>query len=64
MTIKAKVWKYGWQLLLMAVVVVFAGRCANPVTPGGGPRDIEPPIVLSSVPENQAIFFKIGRAHV
>lgn len=52
-----KAWKYGWQLVLMAMVVFFAGRCANPVTPGGGPRDTQPPIVLGSVPENQAIFF-------
>jgi hypothetical protein len=51
------VWKYGWQLLLMAVVVFFAGRCANPVTPGGGPRDTQPPIVLSSDPKNQSLFF-------
>ena len=52
-----KVWKYGWQMVLMAVVVFFVGRCANPVMPGGGPSDTQPPTVLGSVPENQAVFF-------
>lgn len=57
MVIKTKVWKYGWQLLMMAVVVIFAGRCANPVSPGGGPRDTTPPVVLGSDPKNQSVFF-------
>ncbi|NCA86005.1 MAG: hypothetical protein EOM83_10580 [Clostridia bacterium] len=57
MTTEAKIWKYGWQLVLMAIVVFMAGRCANPVTPGGGPRDTQPPVVLGSDPQNQAIFF-------
>ena len=33
-------------------------RCANVVSPTGGPKDKVPPIVLSAVPENQSTKFE------
>lgn len=32
-------------------------RCANVVSPTGGPKDVTPPIVLMAVPENQSTMF-------
>ena len=32
-------------------------RCANVVSPTGGPKDVTPPIVLTAVPENQSTMF-------
>ncbi|MAZ58044.1 MAG: hypothetical protein CMP56_01360 [Flavobacteriales bacterium] len=39
------------------VFVLFAS-CANIVPPDGGPKDITPPIVINSTPENPSIYFK------
>lgn len=33
-------------------------RCANVVSPTGGPKDKVPPVVLSAVPENQSTMFE------
>ena len=39
-------------------------RCANVVTPSGGPKDIIPPVVLQSVPENQSTNFQDKEIHI
>ena len=39
-------------------------RCANVVTPSGGPKDTIPPVVLQSVPENQATNFQDKEIHI
>lgn len=38
------------------IASIFYG-CANPVSPGGGPRDTQPPGVISSNPPNYSLFF-------
>jgi hypothetical protein len=43
------------------VVALFFVRCANPVSPSGGPRDESPPIVLASNPANLSIGFDHNR---
>lgn len=39
-------------------------RCANVVSPTGGPKDTVPPIVLQSRPENQATNFSDKEIHI
>ena len=39
-------------------------RCANVVTPSGGPKDTIPPVVLQSVPENQSTNFSDKEIHI
>ncbi|MEI6899619.1 MAG: Ig-like domain-containing protein, partial [Bacteroidota bacterium] len=37
---------------------ILFSRCANPVTPTGGPKDIAPPIVKQATPANNSIHFQ------
>ncbi len=39
-------------------------RCANVVSPTGGPKDIVPPIVLQAIPENQSTNFNNKEIHI
>ncbi len=39
-------------------------RCANVVSPTGGPKDTIPPVVLQSVPENQSTNFQDKEIHI
>ena len=39
-------------------------RCANVVSPSGGPKDTTPPIVLQSSPENQSTNFSEKEIHI
>ncbi len=48
-------------LLLSALLLQ---QCANPVMPGGGPKDTEPPKVLSAVPENFSVNFDAKRIEI
>jgi hypothetical protein len=43
---------------LTIVIAVIAWGCANQTQPTGGPKDENPPILLSSSPENGALNFK------
>lgn len=52
------------KILLGAVYVFIAlllYHCANPVSPSGGPKDVTPPGVVSSSPENNSIHFDKSR---
>ncbi len=44
-------------ILGMLIVVVLSQRCANVVSPIGGPKDIQPPMVLETRPENHSVNF-------
>jgi len=44
--------------VLLALLSLFLNRCANPVTPEGGPKDIKPPQIIQCVPANVSIHFK------
>jgi hypothetical protein len=48
-------------LLLSALLLQ---QCANPVMPGGGPKDTDPPKVLSAVPENYSVNFNAKRVEI
>jgi len=37
------------------VLIIFS--CANPVPPTGGPKDLDPPILLNTIPENKSLNF-------
>jgi hypothetical protein len=47
--------------LRVAVLLLFGGmlfsRCANIMTPDGGPKDTLPPVIVKLEPGNFAIFF-------
>ncbi|MGI5914393.1 MAG: Ig-like domain-containing domain [Bacteroidales bacterium] len=43
---------------ILVFVMVFIGSCAKVGTPSGGPRDVDPPVVLKSVPDNGTTNFK------
>ena len=46
-----------FNILALITILCFI-RCANVVSPTGGPKDKIPPIVLSAVPENQSTMFE------
>jgi hypothetical protein len=46
------------RYLLLAFLSWLIVRCANPVSPEGGPKDVKPPVVVASFPENLCLNFK------
>ena len=51
------------QCLIFILMLSFM-RCANVVSPTGGPKDVIPPVVLQSVPENQSTNFQDKEIHI
>lgn len=51
---------------VLAVLFLFSGlflaRCARPGTPAGGPKDEEPPVIVSAIPPNRTVFFDFTKA--
>ncbi|MEQ8239538.1 MAG: Ig-like domain-containing protein [Cyclobacteriaceae bacterium] len=47
-----------YGLLIIMVFEIFSSRCANPITPTGGPKDTIPPTLVYSNPVNEEINFK------
>ncbi len=54
---------FGISILLISLfpAVLFLSRCAQPVAPGGGPKDKEPPKVLKYEPDNFSTHFSSDR---
>ncbi|MDN5349759.1 MAG: hypothetical protein PWQ54_1155 [Bacteroidales bacterium] len=48
----------------MLLSALLLQQCANPVMPGGGPKDTEPPKVLSAIPENYSVNFAAKRIEI
>jgi hypothetical protein len=46
-------------LTLIAGFSVLCGSCANIVTPSGGERDVDPPVLVKAVPESGALNFNV-----
>ncbi len=46
-----------FQIALWLAFVWFFMQCANPVSPTGGPKDVDPPLVVKSDPPNSSINF-------
>lgn len=46
------------RLFTLTVTFLLIGGCAKISSPSGGPRDIEPPVILKSMPENGTRNFK------
>jgi len=45
-------------LVLTALIVI---TCAHPVAPSGGPKDVAPPIVIQTIPENGSAGFETNK---
>lgn len=58
-----KLSQYIYNSLAFIVMLSFI-RCANVVSPSGGPKDSVPPIVLQAVPENQSNNFSKKEIHI
>ena len=43
--------KKSWLLISLFI------SCANPIPPTGGPKDLDPPLLLSTNPENKTLNF-------
>lgn len=46
-----------YNFLFFLVIAIIIGSCANRGTPDGGPKDILPPTIVKSVPENYSTNF-------
>lgn len=51
-------------LIFTFIVALFFGSCANMVPPSGGPRDTDPPEVVSCSPPNGTVNFKPQRVEI
>lgn len=47
-----------WQLSILLLLSSLVSRCARPMAPVGGPKDITPPRVLKCVPPNHSANFQ------
>ena len=50
------------QFLVLAIIAVFVVRCANSITaPTGGPKDLTPPEIIETLPENGSSGFNSNK---
>jgi len=47
------------NFIFILVVSLFFSNCANPGTPTGGDKDITPPVITKSIPENYSTNFNV-----
>ncbi len=40
------------------LITIILGSCANPVAPTGGPKDVDPPVILRTIPADRSLNFK------
>lgn len=52
------------RYIIVFVTVIVLFRCANVVTPSGGPKDTQSPVVLSASPENNSTDFTGRTIHI
>ena len=52
------------RYIIVFVTAIVLFRCANVVTPSGGPKDTQPPVVLSASPENNSTDFTGRTIHI
>ncbi len=55
-SIKNKAIRFRFYLLITGIL--FTASCAKIVVPTGGPKDVTPPKILQSIPENYSVNFK------
>jgi len=48
----------------ITIALVIIASCANPVAPTGGPKDVDPPLIIRSVPENGSVNFDADEIHI
>ncbi len=48
------------QCLYMTLLLVILQGCANPLPPSGGPRDIDPPSIIRTIPTDKSLLFNDG----
>jgi hypothetical protein len=53
-----------FNISLLILVCIFTLRCANPVTPTGGPKDVTPPVILNYEPEQNSKNFTGDRIKI
>ncbi len=53
-----------WFYFLVVLVMYSTIRCANPVSPSGGPKDILPPVVVETEPANYSVNFAADRISI
>ncbi len=46
------------KTIIIVSVIIFTASCAKIVSPSGGPKDTEPPVIIKSVPPSGAVLFK------
>ncbi|HCI55695.1 MAG TPA: Ig-like domain-containing domain [Bacteroidales bacterium] len=46
------------KTILIVSVIIFTASCAKIVSPSGGPKDTEPPVIIKSIPPSGAVLFK------
>ena len=47
------------NLILLSFIGLIIVNCANRGNPDGGPKDVTPPVIVESVPENFTTNFKV-----
>lgn len=52
------------NIKLTVIALMIIASCANPVAPTGGPKDVEPPVIVRSVPENRSVNFDANVIHI
>ncbi|MEQ9402303.1 MAG: Ig-like domain-containing domain [Cyclobacteriaceae bacterium] len=52
------------SILITLTIGLLISRCANPISPTGGPKDTIPPILLNSLPINGSLNFKETTIHL
>ena len=40
------------------IILVYVCACANPIPPTGGPKDLDPPILINTTPENKTLNYE------
>ncbi|MDD4602275.1 MAG: Ig-like domain-containing protein [Bacteroidales bacterium] len=49
---------------ILTIIALFFCRCANPVSPEGGAKDVTPPKVISCTPPNLSVHFAKSAIHI
>jgi len=52
-------------IVKFAIIALFTiASCANPVAPTGGPKDVDPPVIVRSIPEKGSVNFNANQIHI